>query len=875
MRKTIICLLSCMLLILGALQLPLSGRVTQTTIKTSGYTTQPTQEFLDVTFTAGQYSLLTHTNGDSEIIMDEYGNLLVSGAPMLPTKIFFVGLPPGCAVKSIELLAESITELPGVYHIRQSLSVGNEYGSIEVKTATTQTPSSSGMYPPSFYDYLGMSHMRKYALARIQFSPFSYFPETGALLLHQSITLRIYYTCVEDVSPVLLSDTAFDDIAAQSIYNYEAISEYYHTTKPMRQPYDYVIITTSSLVMSLNGFMTWKQLAGFSVNIVTLTWILANYPATDTQKSIRDFLIANYAAWGIKYVLIVGTHASIPMRICYPDPTNHNNDGTHDIPTDYYYADLTGNWDNDSDGFYGERGQDNPDFTPEVYVGRIPTDGSGAVSSITLKIQQFEQTAYTGWKKNAMLLGAVYSYASEDHTTNPRWDGADVMEQCRNNLLSGFSTTTMYEKQGLSPCAYPCTFPLNNPNIIGQWGSTTGWGIVNWAAHGAATSANQKVWTWDDGDTIPETLVPGEIIYPIMIQSIDNGFLNNSKPPIVFAASCLVSRPETGNNLGISLLVNGASAFIGATRTSWGSIGWTIPAHGGHGTVCYDFTDRIAKKNEDCGHALFNAKQYVYNNIPWNVWQDEANMYNFNLYGDPSMAMNLPPGAPNTPSGPTSGINGISYQYSTSCTDPTGDKIKYGWDWNGDGTVDQWDNNNGNYYASGQMVSMTHTFNTAGTYNVQVKAEDIYGRQGSFSPILLVVISQNQPPSKPVKPSGTTSGKTGTTYPYTTSATDPESYTVAYGWDWNGDGTVDQWDDNSGSYYPSGQTITTSHSWTTKGTYTIKVKAKDIHGNEGPWSDPLAVTMPFSYQLPILNFFERLFQWFPNSFPLLRNLMNA
>ena len=67
------------------------------------------------------------------------------------------------------------------------------------------------------------------------------------------------------------------------------------------------------------------------------------------------------------------------MRTCYPDPTNHAPDGIHDIPTDYYYADLTGNWDYDGDGFYGERGQDTVDFTPEVIVGRIPTDGSSAV----------------------------------------------------------------------------------------------------------------------------------------------------------------------------------------------------------------------------------------------------------------------------------------------------------------------------------------------------------------------------------------------------------------------------------------------------------------------------------------------------------------
>jgi len=872
MKKAIISTLICMLLILGALQYPVNGEIRKDILKTFQDDNETIEKYLDVTLTANKYVINTLSSGFSEIYMSDYGNLLESGKPILPTKTFFVGLPPGCVVESIELMTKKTTELPGMYRIKQALPVCGD----SIKTDENNEESDSALapaaYPSAIYEYQGMSHMRKYSLAMIRFSPMTYEQVRGVLILHERITLRVHYQVEEKLSDVLLSDTALDAVAAETIYNYKDIVEYYQGTETSRQTYDYVIITTSGLVTTLTGFLNWKTLAGYNVNIVTLTWILANYPASDTQKSIRDFLIANYASWGIQYVLIVGTHASIPMRTCYPDPTNHAPDGIHDIPTDYYYADLTGNWDYDGDGFYGERGQDTVDFTPEVIVGRIPTDGSSAVLSIANKIQQFEQTSYTGWKKNALLLGAIYNYANEDNSGNPRLDGAEVMEQCKNNLLTGFSITTMYEKQGFGQCPYTCTYPLSNANIISQWGGSSGWGIVNWAAHGSPTSASRKVWNTDDGDNVPEN--NGEIIWPIMIQSSDNGALNNNKPPIVFAASCLVSHAESPGCLGMSLLISGASAFVGATRVSYASQIWTQPSHGGHGTICYDFTDRIANKNEDCGHALYNAKRYVYNTYPWNAWQDNANMYNFNLYGDPAMGMNLAPGKPAQPSGPTVGIVGISYSYSTSANDQTGDKLQYGWDWNGNGVVDQWDNNNGNYYLSGQQASITHTFSTPGTYNVQVKAEDIYGKQSGFSPQLPVVISQNQPPTKPSKPSGPASGKPGTSYTYTTSANDPESYTLAYGWDWNGDGTVDEWDDNNGNYYTSGQTISTSHTWTNKGTYPIKVKAKDIQGNEGPWSDPLSVTMPMQYQIIFSHLWEKIFQLFPHGFPILRHLLD-
>jgi hypothetical protein len=645
-----------------------------------------------------------------------------------------------------------------------------------------------------------------------------------------------------------------DDYAKELIINYNEIAQLYRLTSSPNsgafQSYDYVIITSTLLQPFVSNFVTWKQSLGHNVNVITLSWITSNYPATDTQKSIRDFLKANYASWGITHVLIVGSHSSIPMRTCWPDPTVHTADNIHDIPTDYYYADLTGFWDSDGDGFYGERGQDNVDFTPEVYVGRIPIDTGATVQNICLKIKNFELASYSGWKKNALLLGAIYTFNNEDNNpSNLWWDGAEVMEKCRTNLLTSFSCTTMYEKSGFTQCPYTCTLPLLNSNVLAQWGSTTGWGIVNWAAHGSSTSATRKVWSWDDGDGVPETYVSGEITYPIVIQNTDYTSLYNSKPPIVFAASCNCAYPETWNNLGASLLVQGASAFVGATRTSYGSMGWTQPSHGGHGTICYDFTNRIANQGQDCGTALYNAKQYVYTNYPWNLWQDNANMYDFNLYGDPSMGMaqqspNNPPNTPSQPSGPTSGNTGVSYSYTTSTTDPDNDNVKYGWDWDGDNVVDQWTG----FYSSGTQISTAHTWNSPGTYNVQVKAEDVNNAQSGFSTFLTVVItsSSNNPPNTPSQPSGPTSGNTGVSYSYTTSTTDPDNDNVKYGWDWDGDNVVDQWT----GFYSSGTSIITAHTWSGPGTYNVKVKAEDINGAQSGFSTFLTVVITTSSNNP-------------------------
>lgn len=128
------------------------------------------------------------------------------------------------------------------------------------------------------------------------------------------------------------------------------------------------------------------------------------------------------------------------------------------------------------------------------------------------------------------------------------------------------------------------------------------------------------------------------------------------------------------------------------------------------------------------------------------------------------------------------------------------------------------------------------------------------------------VIKINNPPDKPTTPSGTTNGKVGTSYPYTTNCNDPNGDFVHFWFDW-GDGT------NSGWVGPfaSGAPGSASHTWTSQGSYSIQVKAKDSYDVESVWSDPLSVTMPRNKATN--TFFLKLLEHFPNAFPILRNIL--
>lgn len=138
----------------------------------------------------------------------------------------------------------------------------------------------------------------------------------------------------------------------------------------------------------------------------------------------------------------------------------------------------------------------------------------------------------------------------------------------------------------------------------------------------------------------------------------------------------------------------------------------------------------------------------------------------------------------------------------------------------------------------------------------------------AFGDPTLAIGEKSQPPAKPATPTGPASGKVGTEYTYSSSATDPEGNQVYYMFDW-GDGTFSSWV----GPVNSGSTGSAKKTWSAEGTFQVKVVAKDSHGQLSVWSDPLSISMPVEYQPPFLHLLERLFEQFPNAFPLLRQLL--
>lgn len=531
------------------------------------------------------------------------------------------------------------------------------------------------------------------------------------------------------------------DITSYLTPNYNKINIIPKSNIESIENYNYIILTINELESSIisSNFITWKESLGYRIKIIKISDVLIqNQIGNDLAEKIRNFLREYYTIWNIEYTLIIGDYETVPMRYCYPDPLNHRFDifdsTSGEVPTDYYYADLSypdsESWDSDGDGYYGEYTEDNPDFFPEIYVGRIPVNDAYRIKYTLNKIVKFEQDS-SSWKKNALNVGAFF-YFSNETSPGPSMDGAVLSYHIEKDIMADWVISHYSEQDGIERSVYDWP-ALTEQSFINDW-RTGQYSIVNWQGHGWTNGVARKVWNYDDGDNIPEG---NEISWPRMIYRDSN--LDDDFPSIITAESCYVGCPEPDpnviGNLGIDLLTDpsfGASVgVIASARSPYGSSDWPNNP-GGSDQIIYEFNKNLIKNKEKIGEALYNSKYYCNYNYGWDHFAEYLDLFTFNLFGDPSLTLegaieNNPPEKP-TILGEEMGAIHTEYYYTIVTTEPENDEVSYYVDW-GDESVIEWTR----YLPSGAEYNVSHIWDSVGSYQIRVKAKDSYGVESDWS----------------------------------------------------------------------------------------------------------------------------------------------
>ncbi len=358
----------------------------------------------------------------------------------------------------------------------------------------------------------------------------------------------------------------------------------------------YVIITSNAIKnasQKLNDFVTHKQQMGYTVHVITEDQ-MGDYTGDAAANHVRSWLQAHYqdtayGTNGIKYVLIIEDprtdRGHAPMKMCISDH-----------PTDYYYAELTANWDANGNGVFGESGEDDKYF--EVYTGRIPYYGNiNDTDHILQKTIDYENATNIDWRRNALLPMVPLDASTPSY---------QLGEQIKYNILEpqGITSVRIYDKN------YGCTPPpeyLRSQAYPATIWSQGKYGLIVWDTHGWSGGASGVISTGN-------------------VANLDDDHCGT-----VWQGSCDNAWPESTNNLAYAILKHGGIGTIGATRHGWYYIGQSNYTNSSTAAgLGYQYAKRIVQQQSD-GEALYNSKEAV------SFWR--KNYYVYNLYGDPSVVV--------------------------------------------------------------------------------------------------------------------------------------------------------------------------------------------------------------------------------------------
>ena len=348
---------------------------------------------LQAKLAAGGYRLVATDTQEYGIQMTDKGfsRLYSPGDPALPVKIIELKVPQDGSLSNIKVTVDDadVKDLSETYDIvpeGPSMLDRREHwgeGKSIVKGRNAYVYDKNAFFPGNAIELLPTvtkrelasqnGQKRTYRLARyirLAYRPLAYNPVTRQLKVTQTASVTVTYD-VAAASVAPMSMTAPSAVAAGTSA-------------------DYVIITSKAVVSGssmLQSFVKMKQAAGHTVRIVTEDdyGSLTGQAPNGVSEKIRQWLIDNYLTLGVDYVLLVGDPTpadplkpkqrvgDVPMKLCYPQYSNPSDQA---FPTDFFYADLVGNWDLDGDGLYGESlavdrpTSPSPAVGPEVFSAR-------------------------------------------------------------------------------------------------------------------------------------------------------------------------------------------------------------------------------------------------------------------------------------------------------------------------------------------------------------------------------------------------------------------------------------------------------------------------------------------------------------------------
>ncbi len=363
--------------------------------------------------------------------------------------------------------------------------------------------------------------------------------------------------------------------------------------------YEYTVITSRELAPAFDGIIGFKKQKGMDAGVVCIEDILKD-PAfvkgdtisgiNDNAGKLRAFLTAcRQSRSGEMFVLLGGNPNIVPVR--YADQSIHEYRVNGKLlyhgdikPTDWYYADLNGNWNlNDNDKYAEFDECSGIDFNPDIYVGRICCKNKKEVDNYTYKLIKYEMSPGNG---DFSYLRRMISTEADDMQSMGQAKGG--WDACKDifDKHTVFRECPSYNSEN--------TISPTGSEIIGEMKSTK-YGFVNLHGHGGVWGMTVRC---NPSKDIPHNILSLKNIpsrYSVWREEDNNSLdmLDNSDYPLIgYSMSCDLMPydnmllyvdsqyrcdgdsiiPSDMYNFGDSFTIGGhygGPAFIGNTRVGY------------------------------------------------------------------------------------------------------------------------------------------------------------------------------------------------------------------------------------------------------------------------------------------------------------------
>lgn len=526
-----------------------------------------------------------------------------AGAPWLPVRLVNIQVPAGAVVTAVTASARETLVRTGFRPYPFQPEVPRSAARSAFVPPDPAVYGQAEKYPARIVESRRAQRLRGFAMTPIRLNPVRCAPSKQELYLAEEIEISVQYV-VPSLKPLAPSRLErFKRLAESLVINPgTAGAEPAYWTEgdadatsagesavggggspPPPGTCAYLIVTKASLTNAFRALADHRAAHnGFTVEIVTVEWIEANYDGTrpsggsDTQTKIRNCIrdyVQNHAT---EYVVLGGDNTIVPDRDCLVVCGSYSNST---CPTDFYYAGLDGDWDDyDADGVYGEANvggtaNDEGDLNADVFVGRIPVRTAAQATTYINRVIAYETNPPYDIVRKFMMGGKLLwnSYTVDNRPSDTMNDGhmpfrdanhptvTDAEMWARRAFrdavqLHGWNATSigaMFDTLTSWDSSTAGDYAISPDNLVQRF--SQGWYWLIFDTHGGSDSWSAEVSSFRDQHALALT---GQTVI-VYTMACNSGGFDAAEPSL---------------SEGFLRAVNGgALVYLGSSRYGWGS----------------------------------------------------------------------------------------------------------------------------------------------------------------------------------------------------------------------------------------------------------------------------------------------------------------